>query len=91
MRAIGMNTAFLLMAQYNGKAIIPIDQVCRDYFPHLNTAKLIQKISCGEIALPLVRIEKSQKAARGVYLTDLAKYLDLRVEVARREMLGSRP
>ena len=84
-----MNTAFLLMAQYDGKAIIPIEEVRRDYFPHLNTTKLIQKISCGEIALPLVRIETSQKAARGVHLVDLAKYLDKRAEVARKEMFGS--
>ena len=30
-----MNTSFLLMAQYGGKAIIPIEDVYRDYFPHL--------------------------------------------------------
>lgn len=83
-----MNTAFLLMAQYGGKAIIPIEDVCRDYFSHLNTTKLVQKISCGEIALPLVRIETSQKSARGVYLVDLAKYLDARVEAARKEMIS---
>lgn len=26
-----MNTLFLLMAQYDGKAVIPIDVVCKDY------------------------------------------------------------
>lgn len=30
-----MNTAFLLMAQYSGAAVIPIDRVCKDYFSHL--------------------------------------------------------
>ena len=30
-----MNTAFLLMAQYNGQAIIPLANVCADYFSHL--------------------------------------------------------
>ena len=29
------NTAFLLMAQYGGAAIIPLEVVCRDYFRHL--------------------------------------------------------
>lgn len=29
---MSFNTAFLLMAQYNGKAIIPLDQVRRDFF-----------------------------------------------------------
>jgi hypothetical protein len=81
-----MNTAFLLMAQYDGKAIIPIELVCRDYFSHLTPPKLVQKISAGEIAIPLVRIEASQKCAKGVHLTDLASYLDARVEAARREM-----
>ena len=83
-----MNTAFLLMAQYGGKAIIPIEDVCRDYFSHLNATKLVQKISVGEIAIPLVRIEASQKCAKGVHLTDLAKYLDARVEAARKEMIA---
>mgnify|MGYP002078667485 CR=1 FL=1 len=45
-----MNIALLLMAQYSGKAIIPIDEVCRDYFLHLTPTKLIRKISAGEIA-----------------------------------------
>jgi hypothetical protein len=83
-----MNTAFLLIAQYGGRAIIPIEDVCRDYFSHLKPTKLVQKISAGEIAIPLVRIEPSQKCAKGVHLTDLAKYLDARVEAARKEMIG---
>ncbi len=57
-----MKTAFLLMAQYNGKAIIPINDVCRDYFPHLTPTKLVQKISAGQIAMPLVRIERRPRA-----------------------------
>jgi Pyocin activator protein PrtN len=83
-----MNTAFLLMAQYSGKAIIPIEDVCRDYFSHLNATKLMQKISSGEIAIPLVRIENSQKCAKGIHLNDLAEYLDARVEAARKEMIA---
>jgi hypothetical protein len=84
----GMNTTLLLMAQYGGKAIIPIDEVCRDYFSHLSPTKLIRKISIGEIALPLVRIEDSQKCAKGVHLADLANYLEFRTEAARMEMKG---
>jgi hypothetical protein len=30
--------------------------------------------------------ETSQKCAKGIHLTDLAKYLDARVEAARKEM-----
>lgn len=84
----GMNTTLLLMTQYGGKAIVPIDEVCRDYFSHLSPTKLIRKISAGEIALPLVRIEQSQKCAKGVHLADLAKYLEFRAEAAKREMKG---
>lgn len=73
------------MAQYGGRPIIPLDLVVRDYFSHLSAEKLVRKISDGEIALPLVRIEASAKAAKGVQLNDLADYLDKRIEAARKE------
>ncbi|UWU70563.1 pyocin activator PrtN family protein [Bradyrhizobium sp. NC92] len=76
----------LVDLEHRDKAIIPIEDVCRDYFSHLNPTKLVQKISAGEIAIPLVRMEASQKCAKGIHLLDLAKYLDARVEVARKEM-----
>lgn len=71
-----MNTLFLLMAQYSGLAIVPLDTVCQDYFQHLTPEKMLRKVAAGEIDLPIVRIENSQKAARGVSLQDLAAYLD---------------
>jgi hypothetical protein len=71
-----MNTMFLLMAQYNGTVIIPLDRVCADYFSHLTPEKFQQKVLAGAIDLPIVRMEGSQKSARGVALTDLAAYLD---------------
>ena len=80
-----MNTLFLLMAQYNGRAIVPIETVCRDYFAHLTLPKFLRKVSLGEIELPLTRAEKSQKSARGVHLQDLADYLDKRRKVALYE------
>ena len=80
-----MNTAFLLMAQYNAQAIIPIDAVARDYFG-LTKEQLVRKINAGDVRLPMVRMEpESQKAAKGVHLQDLAAYLDERAEAARRE------
>jgi hypothetical protein len=81
-----MNTAFLLMAQYGGKAIIPVEQACQDYFSHLSPNKLIQKLTVGEIPIPLVRMEESQKCAKGIYLVDLANYLDARIAAARKEL-----
>lgn len=81
-----MNTAFLLMAQYNGQAVIPAGTVVRDYFSHLTVEKFVRKVAVGEINIPLVRIEAgSQKAAKGVHLTDLAKWIDERREAAVKE------
>lgn len=76
-----MNTVFLLLAQYQ-TLIIPIEQVCTDYFRHLTPEKLLRKTTSGEIDLPVVRIEKSQKSARGIHLNDLAKYLDEQRQLA---------
>ncbi|MDC7824783.1 pyocin activator PrtN family protein [Pseudomonas sp. BLCC-B13] len=80
-----MNTAFLLLAQYDGMAIIPLERVCADYFSHLTPEKLKMKIAAGDIDLPLVAIEKSQKAARGIHLNDLAAYLDAQHQKAKIE------
>lgn len=81
-----MNTAFLLMAQYDGQAVIPVDKVVRDYFQHLTTDKFVRKVALGEIRIPLLRIEPgSQKGAKGVHLTDLANYLDERRAAAVKE------
>ncbi len=80
-----MNTAFLLMAQYDGRAIIPADRVCKDYFPHLTLDTFVRKVALGEIAIPLVRIDSGKKAAKGVHLQDLAAYIDKRAEAARKE------
>lgn len=80
-----MNTAFLLMAQYGGQAIIPADKVRADYFSHLTMPKFMRKINEGQLALPLVRMEASQKSAKGVHLQDLADYLDARRAEGQRE------
>jgi hypothetical protein len=82
-----MKTIFLLMAQYDAQAVIPIERVQRDYFAHLDVKKLIAKCVSGEIRLPLVRTDpNSQKSAKGVSLQDLADYLEARQRAAREEM-----
>nr|WP_319563345.1 pyocin activator PrtN family protein [uncultured Rhodoferax sp.] len=81
-----MNTAFLLMAQYDALAVIPAHIVVRDYFPHLNTENFLRKVAVGDINIPLIRIEPgSQKSAKGVHLIDLAQYLDERRSAAQKE------
>lgn len=83
-----MNTAFLLMAQYGATAVVPVGQVVRDYFPHLTLENFVRKVALGDIKIPLVRIEAgSQKAAKGIHLSDLALYLDDRRAAAQKEML----
>ena len=74
------------MAQYDGRAVIPIDLVCRDYFSHLTPDKFLRKVGAGEIGLPIVRMETSQKSAKGVHLRDLADWIDERRAVAIRDM-----
>lgn len=80
-----MKTDYLLMAQYDGLAIIPIELVCRDYFRHLTVEKFLRKTLSGEIDLPVVRMEGSQKTAKGIHLNDLADYLERQAERARKE------
>ncbi|WP_122433866.1 pyocin activator PrtN family protein [Pseudomonas viridiflava] len=80
-----MNTLFLLMAQYDGQAVIPLDRVCLDYM-NLSVEKFKRKRLDGEIDIPVVRLgAESQKAGLGVYLNDLADYIDRQREKAVRE------
>jgi len=66
--------------------VIPVDDVVRDCFSHLTVDKFLRKVGAGEVALPLVRIEASQKAAKGVHLQDLAEYIDARRATAKKEL-----
>lgn len=80
-----MNTVFLLMSQYN-TAVVPLDIVCRDYFSHLRPDLLWRKYCNGEIAMPIISLDpRSMKSSKGVAITDLAAYLDRRMEEARKE------
>ena len=80
-----MKTLFLLMAQYDGQAIIPLDRVCQDYFSHLSPDMFQRKALSGALKIPIVRMEPSQKSAKGVHLEDLATYLDTQRLEAIRE------
>ncbi|WP_020206111.1 pyocin activator PrtN family protein [Cupriavidus sp. WS] len=80
-----MTTIFLLLAQYGATAVVPIERVAGDYFSHLSSDKLLRKISLGEIRLPVVRIEGSNKCAKGIHVEDLARYIDERREAAIKE------
>ncbi|WP_122346923.1 pyocin activator PrtN family protein [Pseudomonas coronafaciens] len=80
-----MKTLFLLMAQYDGQAVISLDRVCADYM-HLTVEKFKRKRLDGEIDIPVVRLgANSQKAALGIHLTDLAIYIDRQRAAAEKE------
>ncbi|MBC2660004.1 pyocin activator PrtN family protein [Pseudomonas sp. MSSRFD41] len=80
-----MNTLFVLMAQYNGQAVIPLDRICQDYFTHLTVDMFQRKVLAGQIKIPITRMENSQKSAKGVHITDLAAYLDAQRAAAVKE------
>ncbi|OPG77711.1 Pyocin activator protein PrtN [Pseudomonas ogarae] len=86
-----MNTLFLLMAQYEGQAVIPLSRVCADYM-NLTVEKFKQKQLQGEIDIPITRMgAESQKASLGLHIQDLADYIDRQRAKAVREqnkMLG---
>lgn len=89
-----MKTLLLLMAHYDGQVIIPLERLCSDYFTHLTPEKLKMKVAAGQIDLPLVKLEESQKSARGVHVNDLADYLDARHRSAKAEhdrLMGRAP
>jgi hypothetical protein len=59
--------------------------VLEDFFDGMSQEHLLRRISEGKLDLPVVRIDASQKSAKGVALVDLATYLDRRIEAARKE------
>uniref|UniRef100_UPI003735752C pyocin activator PrtN family protein n=1 Tax=Burkholderia multivorans TaxID=87883 RepID=UPI003735752C len=52
-----MNTVFLLLAQFGARAIIPLDDVRTEYFPHLEFNAMLRKIALGEIGPSSFRVE----------------------------------
>jgi len=86
-----MNTLFLLMAQYGGQAVIPLDRVCSDYM-NLTVEKFKRKQLSGEIDIPVIRLGTvSQKASLGIHLKDLADYIDkqrLAATTENNKMMG---
>jgi len=72
------------MAKYEGQPVIPVDEVARVYFG-VSTMVFLRKVDDGSIALPVIRMEKSQKSAKGVHVEDLAEYIDARRAQARHE------
>nr|WP_250809364.1 pyocin activator PrtN family protein [Neorhizobium tomejilense] len=85
-----LRTAVLLIAQYGSRVLVSIDDVCRDYFSHLSPEKFLRKVTLGEINLPVIRMEASQKCQKGVHLQDLADFIDKRRDAALKELFQLR-
>lgn len=81
-----MKTVWMLLAVYDGRAAIPAEEVCRDFFPRMRPETFLQKADSGEIDLPVMRMDKSTNSARMVHLTSLALYLDAQMKEAREEL-----
>lgn len=80
-----MNTMLILMAQFGPRVAIPVEEVRREYFAHLDLDGLLRKISQGAIRLPIVRADKNRRTARFISMVDLAMYLDTQMEEGRRK------
>ena len=80
-----MNTLWMLMGLFGGKPVVPVEDVRRNFFAAYEATTFLRKLAAGDIPLPVVRLDGSQKGPKGVHLTDLAAYLDKQAEAARKE------
>lgn len=59
-----LNTIFLLAAVYDGRPIIPLEEIRKDWFHHLTMDGLLRKLGSGDIKLPVIRMEAARKHPR---------------------------
>lgn len=78
------STLWMLQGRYEYMPIIPADVVAKDFFG-LERRVFLRKVDDGSIKLPLVRMEDSNKSAKGVDARHLATFLDERINAAQRE------
>ncbi|MFO1208727.1 MAG: pyocin activator PrtN family protein [Amaricoccus sp.] len=83
-----MNTLWLLLARYEGEAVVSAEKIAADLFEvgREGYRGWLRKVETGEIPLPLVRMERSQKGAKKIDLRDLAAFLDERRAAAQKEL-----
>lgn len=78
-----MNTAMLLMAQYE-KTTILLEEICEEYFG-CSRHTAIQKAKASTLPVPAFQVGSGQKAPWFVHVTDLAALIDKQREEARDE------
>lgn len=79
-----MDTLWMLQGKYNQSPIILVDTVAKDFFG-MNTRTFLRKVDDGSIDLPVMRMDDSQKALKGVHIRTLAEYIDKRQAEAQRD------
>ncbi|WP_367599280.1 pyocin activator PrtN family protein [Pseudomonas fulva] len=78
-------SSWLGQREYSGTPVISLEQVLADYITHLMRLISQRKVLPREIRLPIIRLELSQKSARGLHIADLALQMEQQRGVARRE------
>jgi len=79
-----MNTKMMLILRHNAAPTIPVEIVAEVYF-EISLSRFHRKIHDGEILLPVLRMDDSQKCAKSVHIDDFSAYLDRRNEAARKD------
>jgi hypothetical protein len=65
--------------------LLPIETVRLNFFPHLSEDTFSRRARANDLGFPIVRSDRSQKAAMFVHVEDLAEYLESRRSAAVRE------
>lgn len=73
-----------LESQFNAP-LLPIETVRVNFFPHLSEDTFNRRARANDLGFPIIRADRSQKAAMFVHLEDIASYLESRRTVAVRE------
>ncbi len=80
-----MKTAFMLMAQFDGKAVVQLEDICKEFF-NMSKAVALTKAKHATLPVPAYRASDSNKAPWLVNISDLAEHLDkMRDEVKRAQ------
>lgn len=82
-----MNTAKLLLLQYDFKTAIPLTQAVKDYFNSTLTDKeILRKANNGEFPFPVYKADPTNKKSGWfVNLESLANWLDKKAEQAKMD------
>lgn len=68
-------TLWMLMAQFDGRATVRLDEISLDYFALSPNKAAVHAKNC-TLPVPAFRMQASQKAPWLVHLSDLAQHID---------------